>query len=540
MACSVNELFGISAGFCRDILAHMVGRSLETRGAPGLMLAWLCGACGNASSPSAHEPSSQPAQVDTSALMDSASCQTCHPAQYQQWAGSMHAYATDDPVFRAMNARAQRESNNQLGTFCVNCHAPMAVRTGMTDGTNLDDLPASVRGVTCYFCHSVTDVTDTHNAPLTLDVNGTLYGPFADPLPGVPHLAAYSPFLDGSTTESAHACGSCHDIVNLRGAHVERTFAEWNGTVHSQAPSGQTCAECHMPESEGFASETPPNKVRLVHDHTLAGVDLALGPFPAPGSGAETLPQNQGQQIAAQALLDTAVQATLCLNPATRRLQLTLDNVGASGHGWPSGAMADRRAWVELIAYQGEQVIYATGNTEAVGAFPSALPLEDSSPDPDLWLIRDCIFDAAGTPLVLFWQTARLAESNQLPGLIMQNATTPTTDQAHFTREFPSTGTLAALPDHVTVELRLQAIGDDILDSLVASGDLDPSVPSQIARYTLGGGAALDWTPTAANVFQATDATSGAVMTCIGSGAYDGNTTPAVSHARCDGLGDGP
>ena len=505
----------------------MVGRPLETRTAPGLIFAVLCGACGNSSAPPA-----PPAPVDVSALMDSASCQTCHPAQYQQWAGSMHAYATDDPVFRAMNARAQRESNNRLGTFCVKCHAPMAVRTGMTDGTNLDSLPASVRGVTCYFCHSITEVTDTHNAPLTLDVKGNLYGNFADPAAGVPHRAAYSRFMDGSTKESAQACGSCHDIVNLQGAHVERTFAEWRATVLSETASGQTCAQCHMPASSGFASETPPNKIRQVHDHTMAGVDLALGPFPAPDSGAEALPQNQAQQLAAQALLDTVVQATLCLNPATRRLQLTLDNAGASGHSWPSGATPDRRAWIELTAYQGAQVIYASGNTQAVGTFPSALPLEESSPDPDLWLIRDCIFDAAGTPLALFWQTALVAESNQLPGLVSQN-------RAPFMREFP-TGTLAALPDHVTVKLHLQAIGDDVLDSLVASGDLDPSVPPQIARYTLGGGAVLDWTPTAESAFQATDATSGAVMTCIANGAYKSDTTPALSHARCDGLATAP
>jgi hypothetical protein len=511
----------------------MAGRPVETRTAPGLILALVCAvaACGG---------TSHPAHLPASALMDPANCQTCHPAQYQQWSGSMHAYATDDPVFQAMNSRAQRESNNTLGTFCVNCHAPVAVRTGMTDGTNLDTLPASVRGVTCYFCHSITEVTDTHNAPLTLDTTGNLYGNFADPVAGVPHGAAYSRFMDGSTNESASACGSCHDIVNMQGAHVERTFAEWKATLLSQTPSGQSCAQCHMAASDGLAAETPPYKMRRVHDHTLAAVDLAIEPFPAASSGAQSLPQNQTQQIAAQAFLDTAVQSTLCLNPATRRLQLTLDNAGASGHSWPSGATPDRRAWIELTAYQGGQVIYASGNTDAVGTFPSALPLEDSSPDPDLWLIRDCIFDAAGNPLTLFWQTALLAKSNQLPGLLIQNVMDPTTYQAHFMREFPSTGALAVLPDHVTVNVHLQAIGDDVLDSLVASQDLDPSVPPQIARYTLGGGAPLDWTPTAANAFQAIDATSGAVMTCIANGAYKSNTTPAISHARCAGLAAGP
>jgi hypothetical protein len=230
------------------------------------------------------------------------------------------------------------------------------------------------------------------------------------------------------------------------------------------------------------------------------------------------------------------VQETLCLNPATRRLQLTLDNTGASGHGWPSGATPDRRAWVELTATAGGQVIYASGNSAPAGAFPGALPLEETSPDPDLWLIRDCLYDAAGAPLTMFWQAAKVARSNQLPGLLIQNVNDPTTYQTHFTREYPSTGTLAALPDHVTVRVHLQAIGDDVLDSLVASGDLDPSVPAQIARYTLGGGAVLDWTPSAANAFQATDAATGAVMTCVATGAYKSNTTPAVSHARCAGL----
>ncbi|HSS37673.1 MAG TPA: hypothetical protein VLT58_02785, partial [Polyangia bacterium] len=221
---------------------------------------------------------------------------------------------------------------------------------------------------------------------------------------------------------------------------------------------------------------------------------------------------------------------------ATRRLQLTLDNVGASGHGWPSGATPDRRAWVELTAYQAGQVIYASGNTEAVGAFPGALPLEESSPDPDLWLIRDCIYDGDGNPLTMFWQAQKLARSNQLPGLLIQNVSDPTSYQTHFMRQFPGTDTLPVLPDHVTVKVHLQAIGDDVLDGLVASSDLDPAVPPQIARYTLGGGAVLDWTPTAKNAFQATDTTTGAVMTCVATGAYKSNTTPAVSHARCAGL----
>ncbi|HEY5448032.1 MAG TPA: multiheme c-type cytochrome, partial [Polyangia bacterium] len=126
--------------------------------------------------------------LDREALLDPEACKTCHPVAYQEWSGSMHAYASEDPVFRAMNQRAQRETSGALGDFCVKCHAPMAVRTGMTtDGLNLDSVPPKMKGVTCYFCHAVESVAGTHNNPLTLAQDDSLFGPFSDPVPGTPH-----------------------------------------------------------------------------------------------------------------------------------------------------------------------------------------------------------------------------------------------------------------------------------------------------------------------------------------------------------------
>ena len=53
---------------------------------------------------------SQRKGLDAEALMDPAACQGCHPEAYREWSGSMHAYASDDPVFIALNAFAQRLS----------------------------------------------------------------------------------------------------------------------------------------------------------------------------------------------------------------------------------------------------------------------------------------------------------------------------------------------------------------------------------------------------------------------------------------------
>src|SRR6266581_6039630 len=71
-----------------------------------------------------------PALLARAEMLDPTTCQKCHADHYRDWSGSMHAYASDDPVFLAMNKRGQRETSGALGSFCVKCHAPMAVREG--------------------------------------------------------------------------------------------------------------------------------------------------------------------------------------------------------------------------------------------------------------------------------------------------------------------------------------------------------------------------------------------------------------------------
>jgi hypothetical protein len=396
----------------------------------------------------------------------------------------------------------------------------MAVREGLTtDGSNLDAVPASRRGVTCYFCHATASVAGTHNNPLMLATDDSLFGPFDDLASGTPHKGRYARHMDDTTMESVVACGSCHDIENLQGAHVERSFQEWSETLFAQTPGGATCAQCHMPGRDGPAS-TVSSKIRRLHGHAFPAVDLAATPFPADN------PQNDNQRAAAQTLLDTVIQATLCFNPLFSRLELTLDNV-AAGHGWPSGATPDRRAWVELTAFAEGAPIYSSGGADAK-------PLE-GSPDPDLWLMRDCLYDDAGHEVKMFWEPTTTV-TNVLPGSVLPSITDPTSyARTHVRKLYPDGGgALPRSPDRVTVQLHLQAVGDDVLSDLVASGDLDPAVLPTIARYQIGGGAALEWTPATAT--PRVDATSGVTLACVSTArTIAASTTPAVSHAHCDG-----
>ena len=261
-------------------------------------------------------------------LMDPTTCKQCHAEHYTEWSGSMHAYASIDPVFRAMNARGQRETGGQLGDFCVNCHAPLAVQQkATTNGLNLDSVPAELQGVTCYFCHQVTDVQNTHNNPLILANDTTMRGGITNPVKNPAHLGAYSVLHDSNqVADSSKMCGACHDIVvpahffrvpRRRTSRSSETYSEWTGVdlqqleVADDADAGASCSNCHMatdfdvPVAVAPGLSVPARPFR--HHHEFPGVDVALTDFPA------NEPQNDVQRAEVQGFLDQALVVELCV-----------------------------------------------------------------------------------------------------------------------------------------------------------------------------------------------------------------------------------
>jgi len=456
-------------------------------------------------------------KLTSAELRDPNVCASCHPTQVADWSRSMHAYASDDPVFIAMNRRGQRETQGALGDFCVKCHAPVALHDGATtDGLNLATLPPSQRGVTCFFCHSAESVDGTHNNPLILATDGRMAGPISDPAPGAPHPSVYSELLDGYQSQSAAACGTCHDIVNTNNVALERTYQEWQATLFATPPNGQSCAQCHMASGQGPAS-TVSTVSRALHGHDFPAVDLPLTDFP----GADPAMSKQ----AAQAMLDTTVQSTICVDDTARKILLALDNV-AAGHAWPTGASQDRRAWADITAYFKGDVIYHSG--VAAGETP------EEAADPDLWMIRDCIFDDSQSEAHMFWQAASYT-TNLIPGSVKPVLT----DQASFAKShvkmsYPvTTPSLPTSPDRIVVKVYLKAIGDDVLSSLVQSGDLDPGVAAGVPTYQLQGAASVEWTLAKSKLYM--DIASGNQLACVSPAKYTpmGQVAASISHARC-------
>jgi hypothetical protein len=450
--------------------------------------------CGNASAPgpAGGGPPSAPTYYALERLQDPETCAECHPKQYEDWSGSMHAYASDDPVFIALNERGQKEAN--IGNFCIKCHAPLALADAdaerVIDRAMLAALPKRQRGITCYFCHAVDAVEGAHNNPLRLASDGVMRGQFDDPVPNEAHASAYSALHDNDRLASSDLCGSCHDFVNGKNVHLERTYQEWKDSVYNNQEGGTTCGKCHMRTSANQAiaqgSKVTGVLLRSTHGHDFPGVDVALTPWP----------KVDEQRAAIEDLLDNrTLQTALCVSgllEGAPSVLTIIDNVGA-GHKWPSGASQDRRAWVEVTAYSGGAKIYESGAVPA-GTEPSHLV------DDDFWLIRDCTFDDNGKETHKFWEVHSV-DSNLLPVLATFDRTQGAFYQVHQTQRFPrNTGTrLSANPDRVTLRIWLQAIPLDLFDELFANPEEQGLTKEQVenmreklAPFQVG--ETLEWT----------------------------------------------
>jgi cytochrome c553 len=381
----------------------------------------------------------------------------------------MHARASDDPLFVAMSRRAQRETDGGIGALCFRCHAPMALAAGAAPSA-IDParLPSSQQGVTCAFCHAVDAVNGTSDDPLHLATDGVLRGPILDPIATPSHASAYSALLDRDDTSSAPLCGACHDVVLTNGFAAERTFAEWRGSVYAQPSTLVTCGKCHMAGAEGYAASAP-NLVppRTVHDHTMAAVDVPLDAVDA------------GDFLgAAQATLDPAVSARLCVASSGGASVTLFDAV--AGHDFPSGAVHDRRAWVELVATAAGATVLASG------LLPDDQTSVTSLADPNIWLLGGTLQSAAGTPVLFLWEATSLTAST-LPVATTYDASAPGY-VGGVARSYP----IPAGTDTVTMRVRLAPVALEVVASLIASGDLDPSYQARLPVYTLAG-TVLEW-----------------------------------------------
>jgi hypothetical protein len=422
-------------------------------------------------------------------LQDPNTCLDCHPTHHVEWSGSMHAYATTDPVFRAMHKRGQRETNGELGLFCVGCHAPMAVATGVITEDNVKEfdfatLDPKTDGITCYFCHNVERVTGEHNNPLQLAMDQTMRGGIKNPVDNEAHHSAYAELMDNDFDDNTSAmCGACHDIVNPLGVHVERTFAEWKTSIfatNADKSARVSCGSCHMEPFTGVVADAPGVTSREFgrHDHKFPAIDQALVDFPQiteQDEAVRSFLEGSSKIVGPAKTPGTAPPGGICNQP--NGIYVRIDGIGI-GHNFPSGSAFDRRAWLEVKAYDAEvggNVIYSSG------VVPDGMDPEQIG-DPELLGLWDRAKKSDGSTAHFLWEVASIEDRRDEFGRLA-DVLTPATTNVPTEPEFDHSVDklfMGAIPFRLQIKriearLLVRPLSYEVLHDLEASGDLDLS-----------------------------------------------------------------
>jgi hypothetical protein len=185
-----------------------------------------------------------------------ADCGTCHPAQWSDWATSLHARAMGPGVAGQFVEMAA--SDPEGARSCLSCHAPLAEQW---PGSPAFDAGLQREGVVCAACH-----VRRHERFGPPRRRGG--GAETRPRSTLPH--------NGVTRTSAYLrsefCSSCHQFgpegFALNGKLLENTYEEWRKSP--AASQGLQCQDCHMPDRRHLW--------RGIHDPEMvrSGVDITL------------------------------------------------------------------------------------------------------------------------------------------------------------------------------------------------------------------------------------------------------------------------
>jgi Cytochrome c554 and c-prime len=200
------------------------------------------------------------------ASLEPASCGTCHPVQYADWRGSIHAAASGPGVLGQLVEMWRADPAAASG--CYACHAPLAEqRAFIRTPAGFEENPAFVpvladQGVPCASCH-----VRNHERFGPPRRDGSLAS--RAPRESLPHggVTRTPAFL------ASEFCRSCHQFEPngpaLNGKLLQDTYNEWKASRFARA--GVQCQDCHMPDRR--------HQWRGIHDPDMvrAGLSITAG-----------------------------------------------------------------------------------------------------------------------------------------------------------------------------------------------------------------------------------------------------------------------
>ncbi len=352
--------------------------------------------------------------VTPEAFQPAARCGYCHPLQYRQWKGSMHAAAFRDPLYRAVWREAVREGAAGLERICAGCHSPVGTASELVWVRRTGQVVAHPRadeGVTCDFCHSVVRLlppTRERGAGFLLDPSGPKRGPYRDAVSGF-HATQYSDLHTRS-----ELCGVCHDVFHPAGTPaVARTFQEWLRSPYAR--EGIQCQDCHMVPA-GEAALAAAFLEKPVRSGETSAFGTRRTPFFDHGFGGANLlvprllnleERQEGdivERLRSAAVVELEVPGRAGAGPL--RFAVKVRNVGA-GHNLPTGMTELRQMWLHVVVVdlgREDRVVWESGGLDASGRLA-----------PGARTFGAHAVDGRGRPTWKPWEVRRIVVDNSIP-----------------------------------------------------------------------------------------------------------------------------
>ncbi|MDW7650669.1 MAG: multiheme c-type cytochrome [Bacillota bacterium] len=325
------------------------------------------------------------------------SCGSCHQEIHAAWSGSMHAAAWMNELYQPDYQKAFTETDGATEIFCGECHAPIAVRVGQlppSDGSEFDEI--SKQGVSCDFCHTVSEVQKPFNVQNVSSPGPVKRGP-RDDAESPAHQTLYS----GLHTDPVF-CAACHSVRHPQSnVAVIDTYDDWLAGPY--ADEGIRCQDCHMTPSPGIGQ----NPGRSA---TIGGAKerehIATHYFV--GGNSWMFSRRGYDEHAAMAEANLKAAAELALTGSLTQdgllLTATVTNVGA-GHSIPTGVTYIRQMWLEVtVTDEQGNVVFTSGHTD-----------DDNHVDSEAIFFRKLFIDANGNETSKSWLAEEIGYDRRIP-----------------------------------------------------------------------------------------------------------------------------
>ncbi len=209
-----------------------------------------------------------PALADNDPQKSSEYCGSCHERIFKEWQASPMGQDMHNPIVKqlyvGLNGKGQPDPLGYQSMFpgkngdCADCHVPTLVINEHKAGRGDVDLAKAMdqksdHGISCQFCHTVTDVHIKKDAEgkftrrifdkLTLENGERKFGP-RETLAKGPQSPVHDN-VQSALIKEARFCAACH-LNQEEKVLAINTFDEYS-RLKEAGKTQETCQTCHMP-----------------------------------------------------------------------------------------------------------------------------------------------------------------------------------------------------------------------------------------------------------------------------------------------------